>query len=306
MFPTIIIGASVSGSTDEDYNIVSSEIFSNYSGLQSEIVQQKPNDALLSKKVIAKNGLGDEIGYVYQAVYSYDNPAGGVDQYTAIIGIDKDKKLAGIKYTSVKHNSLEQADVIVEEYVKENYKSGLTLDNVNSINDANTDGSGIARIVKKMVLAAIGDSKSSAPLKEDRDADIIKDIYSKFDVEKSEITKEGFTNAAVLMKVVAKDSAGSVLGTIYKVTETNKHGVITLMVAIDNDGKLYSVEFVKNGQTAGPISSGIKDHTDEKYTAGLDVSKIDEIELLSGSSVGTGTVKNLVKAAFAEHNGGAQ
>ena len=78
-----------------------------------------------------------------------------------------------------------------------------------------------------------------------------------------------------------------------------------LMVLIDTNGKLASVKIMKNGQTAG-TGSLIKNLIDNSYTSGLDVEGIDGIHAASGATMGSDLVKGLVKAAFAEHNGGAQ
>ena len=145
----LILGATVSRHTDDTYNVVKSEMFKNYSGLQSEI--QTSNDNLINKKVVAKNAFGKQIGYVYEAVYSYDNPYGGTDKYTALIGVNNNYELAGIKITSVKHNSWDEAAGILEQYVSDKYYDGMTLTDVNNV-DLTGGATGIAGFVQKWWL----------------------------------------------------------------------------------------------------------------------------------------------------------
>ena len=297
----LILGATVSRKTDDTYNLVKSEMFSNYSGLQSEVAA-KPSNNLLAKKVIARNGSGKQVGYVYEATYSYDNPYGGTDKYTAVIGITNDNKLAGIKVTNVKHSSWDEASSIVTEYVNEKYYSGMTKDQVASI-DLTGGATGSAGFIQKMVLAAIGDASNNPVANEDKDAAAIKSVYSNYDVAKSEKTQG--TVEGVQMVITVKDSNENVLGYAYKVAGAHEYGSVTLMVLIDTNGKLASVKIMKNGQTAG-TGSLIKNLIDNSYTSGLVVEGIDGIHAASGATMGSDLVKGLVKAAFAEHNGGAQ
>ena len=154
-----------------------------------------------------------------------------------------------------------------------------------------------------MALAAIGDASGNPVANEDIDANIIKSIYSAYDKAKSEASQG--TTEGVEKKVVVKDSSENVLGYVYKVSGRHEYGSMTLMVAIDASGKLVDVAIVKNGQTAG-TGSPIKNLIDTEYTGGLGLSDIDGIHAVSGATLGSDLVKNLVKAAFAEHNGGAQ
>lgn len=298
----LILGATVSRKTDENYNLVKSELFKNYSGLQSEIATQAPSNNLLTKKVIAKSNSGKQIGYVYEAVYSYDNPYGGTDKYTAIIGVNTENKLAGIKITNVKHSSWDEAGSIVEQYVNDKYHSGMTKDDVSKV-DLTGGATGSAAFIQKMVLAAIGDASSNPVPNENKEADIIKSIYSSYDASQSDIS-QGIVEG-VQTVIEAKDSDGNTLGYVYKVSGRHEYGSLVLMVAIDKEGKLVTVELVKNGQTAG-TGPMIKDLVDKEYTSGLGLSDLDGINAASGATMGSDLVKDLVKAAFEEHNGGAQ
>ena len=299
----LILGATVSKRTDDNYNLVSGQMFKNYSGLQSEIAL-KPNNELLTKKVVAKNGFGKQIGYVYEAVYSYDNPYGGTDKYTAIIGVNNNNELVGLEITSVKHNSWDEAEGIVQEYVNDKYQGTMTLEQVNNL-DLSGGATGIAGFIQKMAVAAISDAAGLAVQKEDKDVAIIKNIYSNIDTTKSEFSTEYFADELVQMKVTVKDANGTVLGYVYKVSGTNTYGPLVLMVAIDTNGKLVTVEFVKNGQTGGrgPM---IKEHVDNNYVAGLGSSDIDGVDNAAGATYSSDLAKALIKAAFDEHNGGAE
>ena len=300
---SLILGISVSNNNDDNYNLVKKEMFENYSGLQSEIAS-KPSNNLLTKKVVAKNGTGKKLGYVYEAVYSYDNPWGGTDKYTAIIGVNTSNELVGIKVISVKHSSWQDAAGIVEQYVENKYQAGMTKEDVANI-DLTGGATGIAGFIQKMTLAAIGDASGNNVANEDKDANLIKNIYSTFDVSKSEVITKDFVNMSVQKKVVVKDSNESVLGYVYKVSGAHEYGSLVVLVAIDADGKLAGVELAKNGQTAGTGSS-IKILVDNEYKSGLGLDEIEDINAAAGATMGSELLKELVRTAFDEHNGGAQ
>jgi hypothetical protein len=124
----------------------------------------------------------------------------------------------------------------------------------------------------------------------------------------------------IIKKVLAKDSSGSELGYLYTVSGANSYGGITLMVAIDMEGKVLQVEFLSNGQSfAGTVEEHVKKNypssSDDVIYIGIkpeaiepvgsltydDVQKIDTV---CGATFGADLVKELVNAALNDANGG--
>ena len=129
------------------------------------------------------------------------------------------------------------------------------------------------------------------------------EIFSEYSIDNSEIITEGLSSEAITKKVVAKDASGNLLGNIYTVSGKNSYGAIVLLVGINSEGKLVSIEFLENGQS---YSSEVQAHVDSKYSAGLTLSDINAIDTKCGATYGANTVKELVNVAFSDYNGGAK
>ena len=144
-----------------------------------------------------------------------------------------------------------------------------------------------------------------------------KEIFEKYDESNSD-SKSGNDlsgkNEAIIKIIYAKDSSGSLLGTIYKVSGKNAYGTITLMVGIDANNSVCQVEFIENGQS---FASTVNGHVLENYPSSestdvhvgayeksngdkissLESSAIDEIDVKCGATYGATLVKELVKIA---------
>lgn len=144
-----------------------------------------------------------------------------------------------------------------------------------------------------------------------------KEIFEAYDEGKSESKSDNDLsgkNSAIQKIIYAKDSAGSSLGTIYKVSGKNAYGTITLMVGIDANNSVCQVEFIENGQSfASTVNNHVlanypsSESTDvhvgaysngntEKISA-LSSSTIDSIDVKCGATYGATLVKDLVKIA---------
>ena len=157
---SLILGISVSNKTDENYDYVKDEMFEDFNGLNSYVVDKELSSKLLVKKVVAENFKGDCIGYVYEAKYIYDNPWGGLNEYTVMIGIDSDLELAGIKLIEVVHSWAPMTELL-EEHLENKYPDGLKVDDVKNV-DLTSGATGAAGFIKELVLAAYADCSGGA------------------------------------------------------------------------------------------------------------------------------------------------
>ena len=178
---------------------------------------------------------------------------------------------------------------------------------------------GIISLVCALLIALINMVTSPIIDTNDKQTELTtcKEIFEKYDESKSE-SKSGNDlsgkDAAIIKIIYAKDSSGTALGTIYKVSGKNAYGTITLMVGIDANNSVCQVEFIENGQS---FASTVNGHVLENYPSSestdvhvgayekssgekissLDSSKIDGIDVKCGATYGATLVKDLVKIA---------
>ena len=137
----------------------------------------------------------------------------------------------------------------------------------------------------------------------EKEAALFKEIFTQYDIDNSEIIVENLNNPAITKKVIAKDASGTLLGNVYTVSGKNSYGAVVLLVGINSEGKLVSIEFLENGQS---YSSEVQAHVDSKYVSGLTLSDVSGIDTKCGATYGANTVKELVQIAFNDYNGGAK
>lgn len=143
-------------------------------------------------------------------------------------------------------------------------------------------------------------------------------IFPAYDLEKS--VELEVDDPAILSKILAKDSAGTELGYLYTVSQTNSYGNITLMVAIDNNGNVLQVEILRNEQSFG---STVAQHVKENYPSSKDnviyigikpeetpevgaltESDFESINTSCGATYSADLIKELVKVALTDAKGG--
>jgi hypothetical protein len=155
---------------------------------------------------------------------------------------------------------------------------------------------------------------------EAKETQTIKAIYEDYDSTKStSTTSEG----AITKKIIAKDSDGAMLGTVYIVTGKNAYGTITLMVAIAPNNTVHQVEFLENGQSfAGTVKTHVKSNYnsskeevyelnpysngEQKKIDDLTEAEVNGIDVKCGATYGATLVKDLVNIALADAKGGNQ
>ncbi len=132
------------------------------------------------------------------------------------------------------------------------------------------------------------------------EAKLCSKIFSEYDSLKSTTYTE-FENSSILKKVEARDASSNELGYIYTVSGKNDYGTITLLVGIDNNKELVSVEFLENGQSFSKI---VKEYVKTNYVGGLTQAQVTTLDTSCGATYGAKLTKNLVNIAFNDLNGG--
>ena len=154
---------------------------------------------------------------------------------------------------------------------------------------------------------------------EQTEYETIVSIFNSYDKEKSEVVEGPYSSDYILSKILAKDSSGKSLGTIYTLNGKNAYGNIKLMVAI-KDGEVLQVEFLENGQSfastvnqhvisnypsseKNSIDVGFVSETN-KYEGSLNQQELDLVDVKCGATYGAKLVKELVSAALNDAKGG--
>ena len=182
---------------------------------------------------------------------------------------------------------------------------------------------GSIALVCAIILAGLNMLTSPVIAQNDakKETETIQAIYSAYDSEKSQDVSNTVSNSSITKKIIAKNSAGEVLGTLYIVTGKNAYGVITLMVAIAPNNSVHQVEFLENGQSfAGTVNSHVKSNynsskedvyelnpysSKEDVTIGdLSETEVSAIDVKCGATFGATLVKELVNIALNDAKGG--
>lgn len=129
-----------------------------------------------------------------------------------------------------------------------------------------------------------------------KENNLCKKIFKDYDNAKETIT-DGFSSDEITKLVIACDNSNEVLGYIYTVSGKNAYGEITLLVGINTNKELVSIEFMTNGQS---FSSETANHVKNNYVAGITNSDVDNIDTACGATFGAKLVKELVGQAFTD------
>ena len=131
---------------------------------------------------------------------------------------------------------------------------------------------------------------------------IYQEIFPEYDSKASGLPiTEGFDSNYIVEKVEAKNSDKKLIGYVYTVSGSNAYGVIELLVGINVDGELESVQFLTNGQS---FNVQTETHVNGSYTSGLTSSDVNNIDVNCGATYAAKLVKELVKACFADSQQG--
>lgn len=127
------------------------------------------------------------------------------------------------------------------------------------------------------------------------------EIFADFDYDSSVIVE--YTDSDILKKITANDSTSNLLGYIYKVSGKNSYGTITLLVGIDSNNELVSIEFLKNEQS---YKTTVVEFVDSSYSSGMTESELEAVDTHCGATYGAKLIKKLVGIAMADATGGSQ
>jgi len=138
----------------------------------------------------------------------------------------------------------------------------------------------------------------------------IKEIFADYDENNSDVLE---TSGSINKKILAKDSAGNVLGYLYNVSGKNAYGSISLMVAIKDD-EVIQVEILENTQSfASTVYSYFKNtypsspdtavhvgaYSSTDVTVGnLTTGEIENIDVSCGATYGAKLIRDLVLVAL--------
>ena len=129
----------------------------------------------------------------------------------------------------------------------------------------------------------------------DKDLKACKKIIDDVDFDRSKVTTKGFENESIQKKITLKNEDKDILGYAYKISGKNSYGAIVLLVIIDDENKLVSVEFIENGQS---YRNEVENHVENKYIEGISREDIIGIDSKCGATYGAKTVKELVLIAY--------
>lgn len=121
-------------------------------------------------------------------------------------------------------------------------------------------------------------------------------LFPNMDANTSIFTEDGFKSSYVKDKVEAKNASGETLGYGFQVTGSNQFGSITLVVALNQAGQLIGVTCTSNTESYATKMEGY----DEKFTAGMTVTDVQNVAVCTGATYGSNLFKNLIVAAFSE------
>ncbi len=121
-------------------------------------------------------------------------------------------------------------------------------------------------------------------------------LFTDMDANTSIFTEDGFKSSYVKDKVEAKNASGETLGYGFQVTGSNQFGSITLVVALNPAGQLIGVTCTSNTESYATKMEGY----DEKFTAGMTVTDVQNVAVCTGATYGSNLFKNLIVAAFSE------
>ena len=145
-------------------------------------------------------------------------------------------------------------------------------------------------------------------------------IFADYNQENSTELDITGLDSRITKKVLAKNDKGEELGYLYTVSGKNSYGVITLIVAIQNE-EVYQVELLENGQSFADI---VMSHLKSKYPSSkdnkvvidpynkpvdnpavgsLDSNALAGIDTKCGATYGATLVKQLVTAALDDAKG---
>ena len=127
------------------------EIFSEFSLNKSKIITDIENEAI-TKKILANNEAGNLLGYIYTV--SGRNTYGAI---TLLVGISSSGSLVSIEFLENGQSFSSE----VESHVVDNYKEGVTLNDITDI-DTKCGATYGANTVKELVTIAFNDFNGGA------------------------------------------------------------------------------------------------------------------------------------------------
>ncbi len=123
----------------------------------------------------------------------------------------------------------------------------------------------------------------------------IKTIFANADINTS-ILEESLLASDVEVAATIKDASSKDLGYFFIVSGSNSYGLISLAIGIDTEGKLVGISPILINQTNGRDQT-VKDYL-AKFTVGMTAEDVTKVDTVSGATLGTQVVKELLAKSF--------
>lgn len=130
--------------------------------------------------------------------------------------------------------------------------------------------------------------------KNDNEKSTIEEIYPDID----NFNKEDIDNTYIVEVTYVYDKDSNLLGYVYKGSDTNNYGDMTIFVAIGTDNIIDGVEIVSTGNTSTFVN---KIGSNVDAFVGLDVSASIEADTGTGATYSYTSIYNIVNAASSVH-----
>lgn len=241
----------------------------------------------VDKFVDVKNSNGEVIGYGISLKGT--NEYGEIGLY---VGITSSNTLAGIFLTS--NGQTNGKDESLSDYMN-SFSSGMTGSEAISV-DAFAEATVASNTTKDLLATAFEQVTGERP-------QLGYDSYYEKAFEGVDLSKsskiEEFKSDSISEGMILCDASENILGNAYVISGTNElNGTLTLMVAVKTDGKLQGVQDISNVQTG--TASGLLDDYHNSFTAGMSQSDVENLNTVSGATIGSIHYKDLVLTCMAE------
>ena len=261
--------------------------FEDYDIKKSTLITSFVNKDVVTGVVVKNNG-GTSLGKAY--VIRLENAYG---YNVMLVALDNDNKF--VKLIDIENNHANLNDVAGEFTVGGDFNQ-IASDAL----DSTAGGSFTIEVARLGIQIAMSESVA------DLQKEVIYESAAKkvfpYMVMKHSSKIDNFSNEQIIFGYNVYGTLNfqdnQYIGKAYVVTGTNRFGSITLMVGVDATGKLVKVSVIEIKQTGG--RDQMLDGYEDNFTAGMDSSAVDGVDVVSNATYGSNLIKDLIKIALAE------
>ncbi len=269
-----------------DEDLALSIMFSSYSKT-AEITDDLLDGVDKYQEVL--NSSNETVGYT--VTVNDSNTYGNIKLYVGLTVSDGVGSLAGIFI--LENNQTEGRDSSVTEYIS-NFSSDMSISDVNNVEVVSNATLG-SNLAKSLILLAF-EQATEETIETGYDS-YYEQAFDNVDLSNSQDIEYSGTHIEEAKALY--DSEGNLLGYAYILSSTNSlAGVVTVMVAVNTDGTLHSVQDIVNTQTG--TASGLLDDYYQNFTDGMSSSDINNVSNVAGATIGSEQYKELILEALSE------